>query len=151
MIRSSELQPLLGESPKLEAWKKKASKLYTDAWAETSQALFDVQYTSKQPRPPSTGQGVDSAAVLRTLSSKDKDGIKEKFKAFNASFDDLVAKHKTFKMEPDVRRQLGKDVQALIEPLYARFWERYHEIDKGKGKYVKYDKAQLSGILASLS
>ena len=151
MIRSSELQPLLVESPKIEAWKKKASKSYTDAWAEPSQILFDVQYTSKQPRPPSTGQGVDSAAVLRTMSSKDKDGIKEKFKGFNAAFDDLVAKHKTFKMEPDVRRQLSKDVQALIEPLYSRFWERYHEVDKGKGKYVKYDKAHLSGILASLA
>lgn len=151
MIRSSELEPLLGQQAKLEAWKKKASQWYTDAWKETSVHLLDVQYTNKQPRPPSTGQGVDSAAIIRTLSSKDKDGIKEKFKSFNMSFDELVAKHKTFKMEPEVRRQLGKDVQAFIEPLYSRFWERYHEVDKGKGKYVKYDKAQLSSILASLS
>ncbi|KAK3703851.1 exocyst complex component exo70 [Vermiconidia calcicola] len=151
MIRSSELQPLLGHSAKLESWKKKASQLYTDAWKETSVHLLDVQYTSKQPRPPSVGQGVDSAAVLRSLSSKDKDGIKEKFKSFNVSFDELVAKHKSFKMEPEVRRQLGRDVQTFIEPLYSRFWERYHEVDKGKGKYAKYDKSQLSSILASLS
>lgn len=151
MIRSSELQPLIGSSPKLEAWKKKASQWYGDAWKETSVILFDVQYTSKQPRPPSMGQGVDSAAVLRSLSGKDKDGIKEKFRSFNTLFDDMMAKHKTFKMEPEVRRELGKTVQTLIEPLYSRFWERYHEIDKGKGKYVKYDKAQMSSVLASLS
>ena len=151
MIRSSELQPLLGQQVKLDIWKKKASQWYTDAWKDTSIHLLDVQYTSKQPRPPSMGQGVDSAAILRSLSSKDKDGIKEKFKNFNISFDELVAKHKTFKMEPEVRRQFGKDVQTFIEPLYSRFWERYHEVDKGKGKHVKYDKSQLSSILASLS
>ena len=152
MIRSSELQPLLaGAQQKLDSWKKKASQLYTDAWRDTSFHLLDVQYTNKQPRPPSTGQAVDSAAVLKSLSSKDKDGIKEKFKNFNVSFDELVAKHKSFKMEPEVRRQFGRDVQAFIEPLYSRFWERYHEVDKGKGKYVKYDKSQLSSILASMS
>jgi exocyst complex protein 7 len=85
------------------------------------------------------------------LTAKDKDAIKEKFKNFNTAFDDLIARHKSLRMEAEVRRGLGKDVQMFIEPLYARFWERYHEVDKGKGKYVKYDKGQLSSILASLS
>ncbi len=152
MIRSSELSNLLRDTqPKIDGYRKKASQLYTDAWKETSVHLLDVQYTSKQPRPSSTGAGVDSAAVLKSMSGKDKDGIKEKFRNFNMSFDELVAKHKSFKMEPEVRRQLGRDVQVFIEPLYSRFWERYHEIDKGKGKYVKYDKGQLSSLLASLS
>jgi exocyst complex protein 7 len=97
------------------------------------------------------GQGVNSADILKTLGSKDKDAVKEKFRNFNMSFDELVAKHKSFKMEPEVRRQFGRDIQVFIEPLYSRFWERYHEVDKGKGKYVKYDKGQLSSILASLS
>jgi exocyst complex protein 7 len=39
----------------------------------------------------------------------------------------------------------------FIERLYIRFWDRYREVDKGKGKYVKYDKAQVSQILAGLS
>lgn len=150
MIRSSELQPLLGSSQKLDAWRKKSSSLYTDAWRDTSIQLLDTINT-KNTRPPSMGQGVNSADVLKALNSKEKDAIKEKFRSFNMSFDDLVAKHKSFKMEPEVRRMLGRDVQAMIEPLYARFWERYHEVDKGKGKYVKYDKGQLSSILASLS
>lgn len=152
MIRASELQPLLGGAQaKMEIWRKKASSLYTDAWKEVSAYLLDVQNTSKQPRPPSTGQGVDSAAFVKSLGSKEKDSIKEKFKNFNVAFDELVAKHKSFKMEPEVRRMFAKDIQTLIEPLYSRFWERYHEIDKGKGKYVKYDKGQLSSLLASLA
>lgn len=153
MIRQSELQTLLGGAqPKVDSWKKKATNLYLDAWKnEVSPFLLDVQYTSKQMRPPSTGQAVDSAAILKTLSSKDKDAIKEKFKNFNTAFDDLMARHKSFKMEPEVRGLLGREVQKFMEPLYARFWERYHEVDKGKGKYVKYDKGQLSSMLASLS
>lgn len=152
MIRASDLNELLRDiQSKLDGWKKKASQLYTDSWKETSFYLLDVQYTSKQPRPPSTGGGVDSAAVMKSMSSKDRDNIKEKFRNFNMSFDELVSKHKSFKMEPEVRRQFGKDVQLFIEPLYSRFWERYHEVDKGKGKYVKYDKSQLSSLLVSLS
>ncbi|KXL47667.1 hypothetical protein M433DRAFT_152683 [Acidomyces richmondensis BFW] len=152
MIRSSELEPLMGNAmSKLDPYRKKATSLYMDAWKEPSTYLLDVQFTSKAPRPPSTGQAIDSAAVLKSLSSKDKDGIKEKFRNFNQSFDELVVKHKSYRMEPEVRRQLGRDVQSFIEPLYNRFWERYHEIDKGKGKYVKYDKGQIASILAALA
>ncbi|EME47115.1 hypothetical protein DOTSEDRAFT_69174 [Dothistroma septosporum NZE10] len=153
MIRDSELRTLLGSAqPKVDNWKKKAVNLYLDSWkTDVSHFLLDMQYTSKQSaRPPSTGAAVDSAAILKSLSSKDKDSIKEKFKNFNTAFDELVAKHKTLRMEPEVRSLLGREVQKFIDPLYARFWERYHEVDKGKGKYVKYDKGQLSQILAAL-
>ena len=152
MIRNSELDALLASAqPKLDQWKKKASSAYVDAWKEPSAHLLDQQYTAKAPRPPSTGAAIDSAAVLKALSSKDKDGIKEKFRNFNTSFDELVAKHKAFKMEAEVRRQLGKEVQVFMEPLYNRFWDRYHEVDKGKGKYVKYDKGQMASTLSSLA
>lgn len=152
MIRSSELAPLLTNAqPKFDIWRKKATDAYIEPWRESSMHLLDVQFTSKTPRPPSTGAAIDSSAILKNLGSKDKDAIKEKFRLFNASFDDLVAKHKTYKMEPEVRRVLAGEVHKMLEPLYNRFWERYHEIDKGKGKYVKYDKASMNGVLASLA
>lgn len=153
MIRSSDLESLVGASAqaKIDSWKKKAKAQYGDSWRDTSFLLLDQQHTSRQPRPASTGAAVDSAAVLKSLSSKEKDAIKEKLKSFNASFDDLVQRHKSFKMEAEVRREFGRDIQGTLEPLYARFWERYHEVDKGKGKYVKYDKSQLSAILAGLT
>lgn len=89
--------------------------------------------------------------VIKGLGSKDKDTIKEKFKTFNTSFDELCCRHKAMGMEREVRIQLAREVQAMIEPLYSRFWDRYHEIDKGKGKYVKYDKGSLSAQLATLA
>ena len=145
MIRSSELEPLLGTAKqKVDMWRKKSSGMYTESW----RVLFDTQYTSRQKRPESGN--ADSAALIKAMSSKEKEAIKEKFKNFNSGFDELVQRHKSYRMEPEVRRHLAREVQVLIEPLYGRFWERYHEIDKGKGKHVKFDKAQLSSVLTSL-
>lgn len=154
MIRSSELGPLLGPlQGKIETWRKKSNALYMESWREPSGYLLDVQYTNRNTGRPHSGGGggVDSAAIVKTLSSKDKDAIKERFKNFNTSFDDLIQRHKSYKMERDVRSQLGREVQSILEPLYGRFWDKYHEIDKGKGKYVKYDKSQLGSTLAGLA
>ncbi|KAL1966078.1 hypothetical protein VTN77DRAFT_4826 [Rasamsonia byssochlamydoides] len=151
--QSSELSRYLSSPDsiaRIDAFRKRGTSTYLEAWKETSQHLMDVQYTSRGPRPTSSGP-VDSAAIVKALSSKDKDTIKEKFKAFNASFDELVARHKALYMEREVRGALAREVQAVIEPLYARFWDRYHEIDKGRGKYVKYDKGALSAQLQALA
>ena len=150
-IRASELANLIttAAQPKLDTWKKKAQSAYTEGWKDCADHLLDVGYATKAPRPQSGGV-VDSAAIIKAMSSKDKDGIKEKFKNFNTGFDELVTRHKNFKMESEVRRDLGRAVQLFLERLYIRFWDRYREVDKGKGKYVKYDKAQVSQILSAL-
>lgn len=151
IIRSSELGPLMESyAKKLGDWRKQSTAMYLEAWREPSGYLLDVQYTNRSKERPTSG-GADSAAIVKSLSSKDKDAIKEKFKNFNTSFDDLVARHKSYTMEPEVRTQLAKEVQNIIEPLYNRFYDRYREIDKGKGKYVKYDKSELNRALASFS
>ncbi|KAF2747780.1 exocyst complex protein exo70 [Sporormia fimetaria CBS 119925] len=151
MVRSEDLRPLLkGLGGKIDAWRKKSTAMYMEAWREPSAFLLDVQYTNRS-RPQSGGGALDSAALIKSLGSKEKDAIKEKFKNFNTSFDELVSRHKSYKMERDVRIQLGREVQSILEPLYGRFWDKYHEIDKGKGKYVKYDKNVLGSTLASLA
>ncbi|KAL2259029.1 hypothetical protein VTK26DRAFT_7441 [Humicola hyalothermophila] len=160
MIHSSELGALL--EPRLgvlDVWRKKATSLYTDTCKDVSMHLFDVIHTSRSAAGagagrPTSGQGglavVDSASILKGLSSKDKENIKGKFAAFNASFDDMVQRHKAYAMEREVRQQFAKDMQTMIEPLYNRFWDRYHEIDKGKGKYVKYDKSAIAAVFLTL-
>lgn len=149
MILESGLAPLLdGKLGVLDTWRKKAKALYTEACKDLSMQLFDVIHTSRTQRPPSGN--IDSASVLKSLSSKDKESIKGKFVAFNAAFDDLVTKHKQYSMEREVRNMFAKDIQQVLEPLYNRFWDRYHEIDKGKGKYVKYDKSSIAAVFLSL-
>ncbi|KAI9851891.1 MAG: exocyst complex component exo70 [Thelocarpon superellum] len=153
MIRSSDLSTLLMKSSaRTDVWRKKGVSTYLDAWKDPSAFLLDVQYTNRGGQRPPSGNSasISSAEIIKGLSSKDKDAIKEKFRGFNASFDELVTRHRALNMERDVRALLAREVQAMIEPLYGRFWDRYHDIDKGKGKYVKYDKSQLAGVLASL-
>ncbi|PCG94540.1 Exo70 exocyst complex subunit [Penicillium occitanis (nom. inval.)] len=135
---------------RIDAFRKRGTSAYLEAWRETNQYLLDVQYTSRGGPRPSSTQQTDSAQVVKSLSSKDKDAIKEKFKSFNATFDSLVTQHRQLHMEREVRGALGREVQGVLEPLYGRFHDRYHEIDKGRGKYVKYDKAAFSAQLAAL-
>jgi len=139
---------------RLDLWRKKAVALYTDAWKIAQAILMDQIRTSSSSSAPgsrlSGGGAPNDAAVLKSLSSKQRDEIKDKFKNFNATFDELVARHKGFRMEREVKAVLAMDLHRTIEPLYNKFWDRYHEIDKGKGKYVKYDKAQLAAVLGSL-
>ncbi|KAI0120390.1 Cullin repeat-like-containing domain protein [Hypoxylon sp. NC0597] len=149
MIRDSDLKPLLdGKVGALDSYRKKAKMYYTDACKDVSMHLLDAIHTNRSQRPPSGSS--ESTSILKGLSSKDKDSIKAKFQLFNASFDELVARHKTYSMEKEVRQMFAKDVQQMLEPLYNRFWDRYHEIDKGKGKYVKYDKSSISAVFLSL-
>ena len=154
MIRTSELQPILSSRmADIDKWRKNGAQMYLMAWNEPSKALLDVQYTNRgAQRPPSgSATAIDSAAILKGLGSKDKDLVKEKFRLFNTSFDELISKHKALSMEREVRDTLARGVQQIIEPLYNRFWDRYHEVDKGKGKYVKYDKGSIAAIFLSLS
>jgi exocyst complex protein 7 len=150
MLQSSDLAPLLQDtvSPYLEPFKKRMAKRYSDEWQVLCRHLFDQQNTRSMR--PASGGASDSAAVVKSLSSKDKESIKAKFSTFNKDFDELVTKHKGYAFEREVRAYFAKEIAGLVEPMYRRFWDKYHEIDKGKGKYVKYDKGQMGGVLASL-
>ncbi|MCJ1338273.1 exocyst complex component exo70 [Bachmanniomyces sp. S44760] len=154
MILSSDLYSTLDSkttSSKLDAWRKRGINAYLVSWNEIAQTLMDVQYTNRGARPPSgTAGAIDSVAVVKGLSSKDKDMIKTKFTAFNTRFDQLCATHNQMAMERDIKSAVADEIHRMVEALYARFWDRYHEIDKGKGKYVKYDKGSLAAALAAL-
>jgi exocyst complex protein 7 len=150
MILDSELAPLLeSRLGLLDQWRKRATIAYTDVCKDISAYLFDTIHTNRTARP--TSGPADSASVVKGLGSKDKDKIKEKFTAFNNAFDDMVSKHKSYSMEREVRRMFGEDIRQKLQPLYDRFWDRYHEIDKGKGKYVKYDKSSIAAVFLSLA
>ncbi|RKF76359.1 Exocyst complex protein exo70 [Golovinomyces cichoracearum] len=155
LIRGSVLQSFLSTKiPDVEKWRKSGESLYTQAWREPAANLFDKSYTNRpsaSSRQSSVGTSAESVMIVKGLSSKEKDGIKEKFRLFNASFEELVTRHKVLNMEKEVREELARQVQQMIEPLYGRFWDRYHEIDKGRGKYAKYDKGSISAVFLSLA
>ncbi|KAH7133449.1 Cullin repeat-like-containing domain protein [Dactylonectria macrodidyma] len=150
MVHDSDLAPLLeARLETLDQWRKKATAAYTDVCKDLSVHLFDTIHTNRSHRP--TSGPADSASVIKGLGSKDKDKIKEKFTQFNSAFDDMVSRHKSYSMEREVRKMFGEDIRQKLQPLYDRFWDRYHEIDKGKGKYVKYDKSSIAAVFLSLA
>ncbi|KEY64517.1 hypothetical protein S7711_09642 [Stachybotrys chartarum IBT 7711] len=152
MIWDSDLAPLLSSRlDVLDTWRKKATVLYTDVCKDLSVYLFDTIHTNRSARPTSGSAQADSASIVKALGSKDRDKIKEKFTQFNSAFDEMVTRHKSYSMEREVRAMFGEDIRQKLQPLYDRFWDRYHEIDKGKGKYVKYDKSSIAAVFLSLA
>ncbi|KAL9636604.1 MAG: hypothetical protein Q9164_002709 [Protoblastenia rupestris] len=156
MIRSSDLASLLASNVaaqnKVDSWRRKAAATYMDSWKEPCSALLDVIYTNRPSNRPASSASLPSAEIVKNLSSKDKDAIKEKFKHFNSSFDECVRRHKEMMpaMEREVRSGLAREINNMIEPLYTRFYDKYEAMDRGKGKYVRYDKGSLSAVLAGL-
>lgn len=151
-LKSSEIDNLIPAiQPRIDMWRSKYVKMYLTSWNAATGQLLDVQYTNRASGRPTSGGAPDSASVVKGLNSKEREIIKEKFKVFNSAFDELVTKHKNYNMERDVRNLLGREVQRVIEPLYGRFWDRYHEIDKGKGKYVRYSKSDLSMVFMGMT
>ena len=157
MIRSSDLGSLLSNNQaaqaKMDGWRKKAVATYMDSWKEPSSALLDVTYINRTPsNRPASAASLPSADIVKNLNNKDKDAIKEKFKHFNSSFDEAVRRHKDLlpAMEREVRSGLAREINNMIEPLYMRFFDKYEAIDRGRGKYVRYDKGSVSAVLAAL-
>lgn len=146
------LLPLNVVRAKVQPWRRKGGKAYVDTWADLARNLQDQFHTSAKGsgRPPSGANPSDSASFVKSLSSKEKDGIKERFRAFNVGLDELVSRHKQFRIESEIKGDIAREIQEFIQPYYERFWDRYHEIDKGKGKHAKYDKQSLGMLLAGL-
>ena len=152
VTKDADLSRYLAISPhneRLNAWIKKGVKMYMKAWDGATSELFDqISSKTSSAGQRTSGSALDSAQIVKSLSSKDKDKIKDKFKNFTSQFDELVARHKALHMEPEIRGLLAKDIQSKIEALYAKFWDRYHEV--GKGKAAKYSKAEMAQLLSSL-
>ncbi|KAK9468215.1 Cullin repeat-like-containing domain protein [Lipomyces arxii] len=127
---------------RLEKIKNRALNMFLEGWASAAEFLMDK--TIVRSNTVSSGG--------RTMSSKDREVIKEKFKNFNALFDDLVAKFKEYKFtDPALRAYLAKEV-AFIVPLYQRFYDKHKggEFSKHTEKYIKYTRHELEQTLSSL-
>ncbi|KAH8149655.1 uncharacterized protein LAJ45_06286 [Morchella importuna] len=137
-IRKSDLANIMSREAqqKVEKWRKDAVKMYMEQWKECAAYLMDVTYTKQH-----SGGKV-------TLTSKEKEGVKEKFKNFNTAFEDLVQRHKQYTFpDKEVRTMLAKEI-GFIGPLYGRFYDKYKDLMRDK--YVKYDRHSLETMLAQL-
>ncbi|KAF3937384.1 hypothetical protein ABW19_dt0205903 [Dactylella cylindrospora] len=143
-VRRGGLTPLLNAGNgmvRIEKARKRAVEDYLVPWKEAAGHLLDTIYTNK------SAITVSSSGSKPSLTSKDKEAVKEKFKHFNALFDELIQRHKSYVFpDKDVKAMLFKEI-TFISPLYGRFWDKYHEVVKDK--HVKYDVQGLQAVLAS--
>lgn len=137
-VRKSDLASIMNIGPggikKIESMRKKFVEMYLEGWKECAAYLMDVTYIK--------------SGAKTSLSSKDKEVVKDKFKNFNTNFEELVQRHKQYTFpEKEVRMMLAKEI-SFIGPLYGRFHDKYKDIMRDK--YIKYDRQTLDTMLASL-
>ncbi|KAK9446422.1 Cullin repeat-like-containing domain protein [Limtongia smithiae] len=142
---SQDLWPMVstgGGSERLEKIRKRALNMFLEGWEACAHNLLDV-----------TVVRTNTASSRTTMSTRDREQIKEKFKNFNADFEDLVAKFREYSFrDAELKGFLVKELSLIIVPLYNRFYEKYKggEFSKHADKYIKYNKTQLETALKAL-
>ncbi len=144
LLQQSELGKVLGVvgASRIERLKKRALNLFLQGWKACATYLMDVTMVSG-------GKPINS----KSMSSKDKELIKEKFKNFNTEFDALVANFKTYNITDQALRQYLVREIKFISPLYRRFYDKHSSGDfsKHSTKYIKYDTQKFDQVLDSLT
>lgn len=141
-VQRSELNRFVGNRPliKIDEANKRAYKLYRESWDGPARQLMDI--TIMRPSDPK--------AARNSLTSKDRDAVKERFKSFNAEFDDLIRSCKGFSVvDSELRQSLTSEIRSIIVPLYGRFYDKYINSDfaKNKEKYIRYDKTSIEKVI----
>lgn len=137
-IVRSELARYLSDRSiaKIEDFNKRAFRMYRESWDVSARQLMDT--TIMRPQ--------DAKAARNSLTSKDRDAVKERFKVFNTEFDESIKACKTFNVtDGDLRQALTSEIRSIIVPLYSRFHDKYVNTDftKNKEKYIKYSKESI--------
>ena len=113
-----------------------AFKLYLTEWNKLAPNLLDATLTG--------------TAMNAKLSGKDREQVKEKFRVFNAEFDQLAERQKRFPVpDPTLRARISQEVRKLIVPLYTRFYMKHKDGDftKNIAKYVKYTPPEIENAV----
>lgn len=131
MVRYMAARPLT----RIEDSNKKAFKMYRESWDLSARQLMDTTIMRPQDK-----------SARNSLSSKDREAVKERFKLFNTEFDESIRACKTFTVvDNELRQQLTSEIRSIIVPLYSRFYDKYISSDftKNKDKYIKYNKESI--------
>ncbi|ORY86853.1 Cullin repeat-like-containing domain protein [Protomyces lactucae-debilis] len=142
-IKRSEMHRYIGKRTlaKLDETHKRIFKVYREACDLPARQLMD---TTTMLRP------ADNKSKGSSMTSKDREAVKERFRLFNAEFEELIRSSKSFTVQDaDLKQQLTGEIRAVIVPLYVRFYDKYVAMDfaKNKDKYIKYDKSSIEKVI----
>ncbi|KAJ3203751.1 Exocyst complex component 7, partial [Clydaea vesicula] len=84
---------------------------YLNSWKPLYDHLFDNTY-------------VKSGQLAKTLNKSEREVVKEKFKGFNADFEEFYRQQKNWAVpDQDLRNYLLKEIKAVLLVLYQRFYD----------------------------
>lgn len=137
-VKDSELGKLLGDQ-----WVRKrrgqvrqyATSYLRASWTKVLLCLKDE------------GIGGSSSNVSRVA-------LKDRFKSFNATFEDIYRIQTAWKVpDPQLREELRISISEKVLPAYRSFMGRFgHQLESGRhaGKYIKYTPDDLENYLLDL-
>ncbi|ESQ43567.1 hypothetical protein EUTSA_v10012863mg [Eutrema salsugineum] len=150
-VKDSELGKLLGDD-----WVRKrrgqirqyATGYLRASWSKVLSALRDESMGGSSTGSPSYGQRSNSS------SSASKMALKERFRGFNASFEELYRLQTAWKVpDPQLREELRISISEKVIPAYRAFFGRNKsQLEGGRhaGKYIKYTPDDLESYLPDL-
>ncbi|KAL9156268.1 hypothetical protein ABFS82_09G064500 [Erythranthe guttata] len=137
-VKDSDLRKLLGDN-----WVKKrrglvrqyATQYLRASWSKVLSCLKD--------------EGIGGSS-----SNASKVALKERFKNFNACFEDIYRMQTAWKVpDPQLREELRISISEKVIPAYRSFLGRFgSHLESGRhaGKYIKYNGEDLEGYLLDL-
>ncbi|KAG6385963.1 hypothetical protein SASPL_154846 [Salvia splendens] len=137
-VKDSELRNLLGDN-----WVRKrqglirqhATQYLRASWSKVLSCLKD--------------QGIGGST-----SNASKVALKERFKNFNACFEEIYRVQTAWKVpDPQLREELRISVSEKVIPAYRSFMGRFgSQLESGRhaGKYIKYNPEDLENYLLDL-
>ncbi|KAJ1974632.1 exocyst complex component exo70 [Dimargaris xerosporica] len=87
------------------------------------------------------------------IVGSDKMTVKDKFKYFNTTLEELVRNQQTYTIpDKELRLNVMDRIRGALIPAYSQFMERYQHTDfaKNSGKYLRYNQVTLDRTLQSL-
>ncbi|CAN8302486.1 unnamed protein product [Cochlearia groenlandica] len=150
-VKDSELGKLLGDN-----WVRKrrgqirqyATGYLRASWSKVLSALRDENMGGSSSGSPSYGQRSGFS------SNSSKMALKERFRGFNASFEELYRLQTAWKVpDPQLREELRISISEKVIPAYRAFYGRNKsQLEGGRhsGKYIKYTPDDLESYLPDL-
>ncbi|CAO2818147.1 unnamed protein product [Amaranthus hypochondriacus] len=137
-VKDSELRKLLGDDwvkRRRGIIRKYATNYLRASWSKVLACLRDE------------GLGVGSSSAFKMA-------LKERFKNFNAYFEEIYRTQTAWKVpDPQLRTELRISISEKVIPAYRSFLGRFGpqlESTRHAGKYIKYTHEDLDGYLADL-
>lgn len=149
-VRRSEAKDLLGDD-----WvqrhrrivQQNANQYKRVAWAKILQCLSAQGLTSSGGGNAMGSDGSNSSGVSRAA-------VKERFKSFNAQFEELHQRQSQWTVpDPELRESLRLAVAEVLLPAYRSFVKRFGPlVENGKNpqKYIRYTAEDLERMLGDL-